>query len=56
MLTGVAHGARNVGTEPASYLPFFPTSAIDIEYLEHPVSGTEGDPPRPPFVYDAREP
>lgn len=52
---GLAHGARNVGTDPVSYLAFFPTTAIDIEYLErNPAPGTEGDPPQPPVVYDAR--
>ncbi len=52
---GVDHGARNVGAEPASYLAFFPTTAIDIEYLErNPAPGTEGNPPQPAVVYDAR--
>lgn len=52
---GVEHGARNVGSEPASYLAFFPTTAIDIEYLErNPAPGTEADLPQPPVVYDAR--
>jgi len=52
---GVEHGALNVGSEPASYLAFFPTTAIDIEYLErNPAPGTEADAPKPPIVYDAR--
>ena len=52
---GVDHGARNVGSEPASYLAFFSTTAIDIEYVErNPAPGTEGDPPQPSVVYDAR--
>jgi len=52
---GVDHGARNVGSEPASYIAFFPTAEIDIEYLErNPAPGTEGDPPQPPVTYDAR--
>jgi quercetin dioxygenase-like cupin family protein len=52
---GVEHGASNVGSEPASYLAFFPTTAMDIECLErNPAPGTEGDPPQPPVVYDAR--
>ena len=52
---GVAHGARNVGSEPASYLAVFPTTAIDIEYLDrNPAPGTEGDAPQPLVVYDAR--
>jgi len=54
---GVDHGARNVGSEPAGYLAFFPTTAIDIEYLErNPAPGTEGDPPQRSVVYDARKP
>ncbi len=52
---GTAHGAQNIGSEPASYLAVFPTTAIDIEYLErNPAPGTETDPPQPPVVYDAR--
>jgi len=52
---GVEHGARNVGSEAASYLAFFGTSAIDIEYLErNPAPGTESDPPQARVVYDAR--
>lgn len=52
---GVEHGARNSGSEHASYIAFFPTTAIDIEYLErNPAPGTEGKPPQPPVVYDAR--
>lgn len=52
---GVAHGARNVGSEPVSYLAFFSTTSIDIEYLErNPAPGTEGAPPQPSVVYDAR--
>jgi len=52
---GVEHGARNVGTEPASYLAFFPTTTIDIEYLErNPAPGTEGEQPQPVVTYDAR--
>lgn len=52
---GAAHGAENVGSEDAVYTAFFPVSTIDIEYLErNPAPGTEGDPPQPPVVYDAR--
>lgn len=52
---GLEHGARNIGSESARYIAFFPTSAIDIEYVErNPAPGTEGDPPQPPVVYDAR--
>jgi quercetin dioxygenase-like cupin family protein len=52
---GIAHGARNVGSEAVVYTAFFPSTAIDIEYLErNPAPGTEDDPPQPPVVYDAR--
>ena len=52
---GVAHGARNTGSEDAVYTAFFPTASIDIEYLErNPAPGTEADPPQPRTVYDAR--
>ncbi len=52
---GVAHGARNVGSTDVVYTAFFPAAAIEIEYLErNPAPGTEGDPPQPPVVYDAR--
>jgi quercetin dioxygenase-like cupin family protein len=52
---GVAHGARNVGSGDAHYTAFFPSTAIDIEYLErNPAPGTEGEPPQAPAIYDAR--
>ena len=52
---GVAHSAANVGSEDVVYTAFFSASAIGIEYLElNPAPGTEGDPPQPPVVYDAR--
>jgi quercetin dioxygenase-like cupin family protein len=52
---GVAHGARNVGADDVVYTAFFPSTAIDIEYLErNSAPGTEDDPPQPPVVYDAR--
>lgn len=52
---GAAHGAENVGSNDAVYTAFFATTAVDIEYLErNPAPGTEGDPPQPPIVYDAR--
>lgn len=52
---GVPHGARNVGAEDALYTAFFPSTAIDIAYLErNPAPGTEDDLPQPPAVYDAR--
>lgn len=52
---GIAHGARNVGADDVVYTAFFPSTAVDIEYLErNPAPGTEDDPPQPPAVYDAR--
>lgn len=52
---GVAHGARNAGTSDVVYTAFFPATRLDIEYLErNPAPGTEGAPPQPPLVYDAR--
>ena len=52
---GTAHGARNIGADDVVYTAFFPSTAIDIEYLErNPAPGTEDDPPQPPVVYDAR--
>lgn len=52
---GMAHGASNFGSEDVVYTAFFATSAIEIEYLErNPLPGTEGEPPQPPVVYDAR--
>lgn len=52
---GVPHGARNVGADDVVYTAFFPSVEIEIEYLErNPAPGTEGDPPQPAVVYDAR--
>ena len=52
---GTAHGARNIGSEDAVYTAFFASSRIEIEYLErNPAPGTEGDPPAPAVIYDAR--
>jgi quercetin dioxygenase-like cupin family protein len=52
---GTAHGARNIGADDVVYTAFFPSTAIEIEYLErNPAPGTEDDPPQPPVVYDAR--
>lgn len=52
---GTPHAAHNRGEEDVVYTAFFPTTSIDIEYLErNPAPGTEGDPPQPPTVYDAR--
>lgn len=52
---GVAHGARNVGSDDVVYTACFSSTAIDIEYLErNPAPGTEAEPPQPPVVYDAR--
>jgi quercetin dioxygenase-like cupin family protein len=52
---GIAHSARNVGPDDVVYTAFFPSAAIGIEYLDrNPAPGTEGDPPQPQVVYDAR--
>jgi quercetin dioxygenase-like cupin family protein len=52
---GVEHGARNVGSGDAHYTAFFPSTAIDIEYLErNPAPGTEGEQPQASAIYDAR--
>ena len=52
-VAGVA--AASGGSEDAVYTAFFPTTTIDIEYLDrNPAPGTEGDPPQPPVVYSAR--
>jgi quercetin dioxygenase-like cupin family protein len=51
---GVAHSQRNTGDSEAEIRAVFPSSHIDIEYLErNPAPGTEGDPPQPPIVIDA---
>jgi quercetin dioxygenase-like cupin family protein len=53
--TGVAHSQRNTGNSAAEIRAVFPSSRIDIEYLErNPAPGTEGDAPQPPIVIDAR--
>ena len=52
---GVPHGARNLGLQDVVYTAFFPSTSIDIEYLErNPAPGTEDDSPQPAIVYDAR--
>jgi quercetin dioxygenase-like cupin family protein len=52
---GIPHAAANTGAGDVVYTAFFPSTAIDIEYLErNPAPGTEGEPPQPPVVYDAR--
>lgn len=50
------HGFRNAGDGTAEVHAVFPDSEISIRYLErNPAPGTEGDPPGPPVVFDARE-
>jgi quercetin dioxygenase-like cupin family protein len=50
---GVAHSQHNTGDSVAEIRAFFPSSRLDIEYLErNPAPGTEGDPPQPAFVID----
>lgn len=51
-----AHGFRNVGDGVARIHAVFPDSEVTIRYLErNPAPGTEGDPPRPPVVFDVRD-
>jgi quercetin dioxygenase-like cupin family protein len=51
---GIAHSQRNTGDSVAEIRAVFPSSRLDIEYLErNPAPGTEGDPPQPPIVVDA---
>jgi quercetin dioxygenase-like cupin family protein len=51
---GVAHSQRNTGDSAAEIRAAFPSSRVDIEYLErNPAPGTEGDAPQPPIVIDA---
>ena len=51
----IPHGARNLGLQDVVYTAFFPSTSIDIEYLErNPAPGTEDDSPQPAIVYDAR--
>jgi len=52
---GEAHGVHNRGSEVVEFRAAFPTTRLDVEYLErNPAPGTEGDPPRPPFAIDLR--
>ena len=51
---GVAHGQRNTGDSIAEIRAVFPSTRLDVEYLErNPAPGTEGDAPQPAFVIDA---
>jgi quercetin dioxygenase-like cupin family protein len=50
---GVAHAQRNTGDSIAEIRAVFPSSRLDIEYLErNPAPGTEGHQPQPAFVID----
>ena len=52
---GAPHSQRNVGNSVAEFRAVFPSSRLDIEYLErNPAPGTEGDAPQPPFALDTR--
>jgi quercetin dioxygenase-like cupin family protein len=52
---GVAHSTINSGRDAIRVRAIFPSSVIDIEYLErNPAPGTAGNPPQPPVAYDAR--
>lgn len=51
---GVAHGG-SAFAERVRFVGFFPTSAVDISYLErNPAPGTEGDPPQSVQVFHLR--
>lgn len=50
------HGFENVGGGVARIHAVFPSSVVDIRYLErNPAPGTEDDPPGPPVAFDVRE-
>ena len=53
---GRPHGVHNT-TETVVHLHgIFPSSAIEIHYMErNPAPGTEGDPPQPLLTIDVRE-
>lgn len=52
---GIPHMTVNDGSTPTSLFAVFPSTRIGIHYLErNPAPGTEGDPPQPPAIYDAR--
>ena len=52
---GAVHGTRNVGADIVRVRAVFPSHLLDIAYVErNPAPGTEGDPPQPPVVYNAR--
>jgi quercetin dioxygenase-like cupin family protein len=54
--SGAAHGFRNIGNGVARIYAVFPAREISIQYLErNQAPGTEGDEPRPPITFDARE-
>lgn len=51
---GVPHRARAL-TEAVRLIGFFPTTVVEITYLErNPAPGTEGDPPQPSVTFDVR--
>lgn len=54
--SGAAHGFRNIGDRVARIHAVFPAREISIRYLErNPAPGTEGNEPKPPVAFDARE-
>jgi quercetin dioxygenase-like cupin family protein len=50
---GAAHGTRNVGSDKVCLRAVFPSSRIDMTYIErNPAPGTEGDAPQPGVIWD----
>jgi quercetin dioxygenase-like cupin family protein len=52
---GAAHGTRNVGSGKVSVRAVFPSTRIDVTYIQrNPAPGTEGDAPQPGVIWDTR--
>src|SRR5437867_1857121 len=52
---GVPHGVVNSRDEVLRLIAFFPSTVLDITYLDrNPAPGTEGQPPQPPATIDVR--
>ncbi|PZX48552.1 cupin domain-containing protein [Algoriphagus chordae] len=52
----VPHSFKNIGNEVAEIVATFPSSTVDINYLErNPAPGTKGQDPGPPVAIDIRE-
>jgi mannose-6-phosphate isomerase-like protein (cupin superfamily) len=53
--SGMPHALVNTGVEELRLTGFFPSTVIDITYLErNPAPETEGQPPQPPTTIDVR--